>query len=426
MKRVASNPTNVSLFEEPIVLRQSFGFLDHKDMRTCRLICQLWRETLFTVPNFLTYYFSKTEVIKGKSSQESYEIFTRLVNGNCFLRKYDPHHVNIASVLAQNGRIFSSSQSGAMGYFDLKNTDQDIPLKSCQTDDDAVEAITIFRNQYLAGVAYQTLWIWNFENGKATSYPFSDNPSYPGVSYNLSNVVSYNEKLILSGLKVVDNKAVGAQLFVWDVDTKKSTNLYFWIGPKKEKRKITALKLDENKLACGCEDGTIILIDLKEPQNTIAKKINLTAISSLATCDDFLISCDSGGYVKVTNRSSLEIIQDHPLPKAMNNERMAQLTAWNKMILSISHMTIETHRHKSQTFHQCKLWNLDGHFLPIKQFSFPILTLSRDIFKAVEVDQDNLIMPKEDLIIALNFNRDKQISEVDSASSMLDSLILND
>jgi WD40 repeat protein len=405
MKRVSSNPAQVSLFEEPIVLRQSFGFLDHKDMCTCRLTCQLWRDTLFAVPNFLTYYFSKTEVIKGKSSQESYEIFTRLVKGNCSVREYTSHESKINSVIAQNNCIFSCSQDCSIRYFDLKSNNQENAGKIFSITY-PVDEIALLNNQSLAGAAFQTLWVWDFISDTRRSFSFSDDSLQLNLAYNLSKVVSYKENPIFSCTKIVDEEVVEGVIFHLDLATQNLTKLVSWIATDENESDIPTLQLDGDSLAGGCLDGTIILIDLAK-QKTVTKKIHSKTISSLVFCGSYLISSDIEGRVKVADRCTLEIITDNPLPKAMTNEQIYQLTSWNTMIISVSHGIDRPAHGKRQHLQLCKLWNLAGRWLPIEHLSFPITNpiaeLSLNQFKPVVVDQDNLISFKEKSVIVIDF-----------------------
>jgi WD40 repeat protein len=411
MKRLLPSPTLVSLFEEPIVLRQSFGFLDHKDMRTCRLTCKLWRDTLFAVPNFLTYYFSKTEVIKGKTSQESYEIFTRLVKGNYSVSEYTSHESTINSVLAQNNYIFSCSQDCSIRYFDLKSNNQENSGKIFSINQ-PVDEIALLNNQSLAGTAFQTLWVWDFIADTRRSFSFSNDPLQPNLSYNLSKVVSYKENPIFSCTKIVDEEVVEGVIFHLDLATQNLTKLFSWIGVDKNESDITPLQLDGDSLAGGCLDGTIILIDLAAQKNVI-KKIHSKAISSLVFCGSYLISSDTEGRVKVADRCTLEIITDNPLPKAMTHDQIYQLTSWNKMIISVSHGINRPAYGKLQHLKLCKLWNLAGLWLPIEHLSFPITNpiteLSLNQFKPVVVNQDNFISFKEKHIIVIDFSNDKKV-----------------
>lgn len=378
MKRADANPNTVSLNWEHNMLINLFKSLDYNDLNKIPLVCRAWREA-FLSPDFSQYHFSKVEVIEGKTSKECYEIFTRLTTGDCSLNQHHLHKDEINSVLAQNDQIFSCSEDKSMRCFDLKKGS----LQICPIDDSlAVDEITIFRNNYLAGLAYQTLWIWDFEANTTESFSFNNPSTNPEMTYNLSKIVTYKEDLILSGLEVIDDESAGSQLFHFDYITKTILKFYNW-----KKGNITHLQIDKDSLAAGCEDGTIILIDLAS-KTAITKKIHLVAISSIVFCDHYLISCDEGGFVKVTDQDGLTIIKDHPLPRAMINERIYQLTAWNKMIISIS---------KKIDLHQCKLWNLSGYSLPIQPFSFSLKgwPAPKD-FKRVVVHQDSLILPKEE------------------------------
>lgn len=356
MKRVQSDANRVFLQMLPLdVLVTLHSFLPYGDVCKCELICKLWRSILsneneFWLPLF-THRFSWVDLSEQTTYRKAYRLYKRLVDGEATSTILQYHTKTISAAVMHQNQFITGSENETISFLDVDTKTVSTSLEV----DYEIRDMTVFQKNLIACEQDQ-LHIWNIDT-KAVVATHEDD-------FVIRSLASTDQWFISSDVGSMwadENDTVPSPaLKLWDLKNDTTTTIC------EHQSIISKLKLDQDNIVMGYENGTLILYKLTENKViNMVENAHAEPIRSLVIYENLIISCAKDG-VKVWDRQTLEAKYSHPLEQAfriqhtVHLEVFRTLALWGKMVISTSFINKEL---------CAKLWNFRGESRLILQMS---------------------------------------------------------